>query len=418
MDERLALLRARLTQGVVIPACPLALTADRRFDARHQRGLIRYYGDAGAGGLAVGVHTTQFAIHDPRVGLYQPVLEIAAETMRTWPGESSVDDVQGPGFKVQGSAVGGQRSAVSHQSAVGDVQPSTFNLHPPAVGGRPIAVAGLVGDTSQATREAALAVSLGYDCGLLSLAALREADDDALIAHCRAVAEVIPLFGFYLQPAVGGRALSYGFWRRFAEIERVVAIKIAPFNRYQTLDVVRAVADSGRGGEIALYTGNDDHIIEDLLAEFWLGQTPISPPLFRGKGEVGGEVGLRIVGGLLGHWAVWTRRAAEILAACHAAHDGQAQARGQAQGLPLRVWAAQVTDCNAALFDVAHGFAGCIAGIHEVLRRQGLLAGRWCLDPHEDLSPGQSDEIDRVCAAYPHLTDDDFIAQNLDRWLA
>jgi dihydrodipicolinate synthase/N-acetylneuraminate lyase len=308
--------------------------------------------DAGAGGLAVGVHTTQFAIHDPKVGLYRPVLELAAETI------------------------------LGYQSFCDDAS---------------VKVAGLVGDTAQACREAALAVALGYDCGLLSLAALRDADDAALLAHCRAVAEIIPLFGFYLQPAVGGRVLTYAFWRRFAEIERVVAIKVAPFNRYQTLDVVRAVADSGRGGEIALYTGNDDHIVEDLLAEYRFGA---------------GHAALRIVGGLLGHWAVWTRRAAEILAACHAMPGGQAQ------GLPLRVLASQITDCNAALFDAAHNFAGCIAGIHEVLRRQGLLAGRWLLDPREDLSPGQVAEIDRVCAAYPHLQDDEFVRENLDRWMA
>lgn len=389
MDDPVVLLRTRLGRGLVIPACPLALTAARRFDERHQRALVRYYLEAGAGGLAVGVHTTQFAIHDSKIGLYRPVLELAfAQT-----------------FEV--------------------CETSKVLEKPP-----PVMVAGLVGDTEQTTREAALAASLGYDCGLLSLAALRDADDDALIAHCRAVAEIIPLFGFYLQPAVGGRVLSYVFWRRFAEIERVVAIKIAPFNRYQTLDVVRAVADSGRGGEITLYTGNDDHIVEDLLAEFRfrtisiprpesvaepVEARPLSsqPVAFRqAQGPAMQGAGLHIVGGLLGHWAVWTRRAVEILAACRAVQAGQAQ------GLPLRVWAGQVTDCNAALFDVAHNFAGCIAGIHEVLRRQGLLAGRWCLDPDEDLSPGQAEELDRVCAAYPHLQDDEFVRENLDRWLA
>ena len=376
-DRSVRALRAWLARGLVIPACPLALTADRRFDERHQRALIRYYADAGAGGLAVGVHTTQFAIHDPRVGLYQPVLELAAETI------------------------------LGYQSFCDDVS---------------VKVAGLVGDTAQACREAALAVALGYDCGLLSLAALRDADDAALLAHCRAVAEIIPLFGFYLQPAVGGRVLPYSFWRRFAEIERVVAIKIAPFNRYQTLDVVRAVADSGRGGEIALYTGNDDHIVEDLLAEYQFGDVSKFHPatgaepaeaaaLRQAQGAGGAERKLRIVGGLLGHWAVWTQRAAEIVAACHALPGGLAQ------GLPLRVLASQITDCNAALFDAAHNFAGCIAGIHEVLRRQGLLAGGWLLDPREDLSPGQAAEIDRVCAAYPHLNDDKFVSENLDRWL-
>lgn len=341
-------LRDRLRRGLVIPACPLALTVERRFDERHQRALVRYYLAAGAGGLAVGVHTTQFAIHDPRVGLYRPALELAAETVR----ELESD---------------------------------------------PVKVAGLVGPTGQAVREAALARDLGYDCGLLSLAALSAADLDALLAHCRAVAQVIPLFGFYLQPAVGGRALPFAFWRRLVEIEDLVAIKIAPFNRYQTLDVVRAVAEAGRGGDVALYTGNDDHIVGDLLARYRFGA---------------GRPVLHMAGGLLGHWAVWTSRAVELLALCQAA-----RAAGQVAA-ELTLLGEQVTDCNAAFFDAANGFAGCIAGLHEVLRRQGLLAGRWCLDPREDLSPGQVEEIDRVCAAYPHLNDDAFVAAHLDEWLS
>jgi dihydrodipicolinate synthase/N-acetylneuraminate lyase len=298
----------------------------------------------------VGVHTTQFAIHEPQVGLYRPVLELATETIRST-----------------------ERHIVK--------------------------VAGLVGHTPQAMREAELARSLGYDCGLLSLAAFRQASEEEILAHCRTVAQVMPLFGFYLQPAVGGRILSYAFWRRFVEIEPVVAIKVAPFNRYQTLDVVRALADSGRTQEIVLYTGNDDHIVEDLLTpyRFHVGE---------------GWVSLRIVGGLLGHWAVWTRKAVELLADCQATWG-----KGQVPAELLTI-ATQVTDANAALFDAANGFAGCIAGIHEVLRRQGLLAGRWCLDPHEDLSPGQAEEIDRVCAAYPRLKDDAFVAEHLDAWLA
>ena len=340
-------LLGKLRRGLVIPACPLALTRERRFDERHQRALVRYYLAAGAGGLAVGVHTTQFAIHDPQVGLYKPVLELAAETIR-------------------------ER------------------------GGDMVKVAGLVGRTPQAVREAELALSLGYDCGLLSLAAFRSADEEELIAHCQAVARVMPLFGFYLQPAAGGRVLSYRFWRRFVEIERVVAVKIAPFNRYQTLDVVRAVADAGRG-EIALYTGNDDHIVEDLLIAYRFGE---------------GAPRLRIVGGLLGHWAVWTRRAVEILEACKATWEGE---HVPAELLTL---GAQVTDCNAAFFDAANGYAGCIAGIHEVLRRQGLMAGRWCLAPQEELSPGQKEEIERVYAAYPQLNDDAFVAEHLQEWLA
>lgn len=344
--------REALRRGVVIPAHPLALTAERRLDERRQRALTRYYLAAGAGGVAVGVHTTQFGIHDPTVGLYAPVLSLAAEVPR-----EQVD------------------------------RPS------------PVLVAGLIGNTAQAVREAELAVAQGYHAGLLSLSALPDADDDALIAHCTAVAEVIPLFGFYLQTAVGGRPLARSFWRRFAMIENVVAIKVAPFNRYQTLDVARAIAESGRSDDIALYTGNDDHIVADLLESYRL-------PTETGTATV------RFVGGLLGHWAVWTKRAVELLDEVHHATMQEAIPRG------LSARATEVTDANAALFDAANGFRGCIAGLHEVLRRQGLLAGRWCLDPAEDLSPGQAEEIDRVCRAYPHLTDDAFVAAHRDEWLA
>lgn len=335
--------RETLRKGTVIPAHPLALTADRKLDERRQRALTRYYLAAGAGGVAVGVHTTQFAIHDQAVGLYRPVLELAMEELRS-------------------------RGAIP--------------------------VAGIVGATAQALREAQLAESLGYHAGLVSLAALPHATEDQLLDHVRAIAQVLPVFGFYLQPAVGGRVLSFEFWRRFAELDNVVAIKIAPFNRYQTLDVVRAVAASGREGEIALYTGNDDNIMMDLLTSF----------------RFGGKV-LRIRGGLLGDWAVWTRKAVEQLCRIQAAAD--------ADTIP-REWlllAQEITDANAALFDAANGFRGCIAGIHEILRRQGLLAGRWCLDPHEDLSPGQMEEINRVCQAYPHLNDDAFVGEHLDEWL-
>jgi hypothetical protein len=351
VNKPLHALRKRLLEGLAIPACPLALTAERRFDDRHQRALVRYYVAAGAGGLAVGVHTTQFQIHEPRVGLYRPVLALAAETSQQYADKSFVR------------------------------------------------LAGLVGDTAQALREAEVALSLGYDCGLLSLSAFGGAGVDEILAHCSAVAEAIPLFGFYLQPAVGGRILSYAFWRRFAEIERVAAIKVAPFDRYQTLDVVRAVADAGRGGEIALYTGNDDCIVTDLLAQYRFGPMGEAP-------------GLYIVGGLLGHWAVWTRKAVDLLEACK-------RARG-ASTVPadLLTLGAQVTDCNAAFFDAANGYAGCIAGIHEVLRCQGLMTGCWCLDPDEGLSPGQAGEIDRVYAAYPHLNDDDFVAEHVDEWLS
>jgi len=343
-----ARVHAYLSAGQVIPAHPLALTAERKLDERHQRALTRYYVDAGAGGIAVGVHTTQFAIRDPRHGLYRPVLELAADTVRSW-------------------------NAVS---------PLPFTL-----------VAGVIGETARAVAEAELAASLGYHVALLGLGALKTATDDELISHCRAVADVMPLFGFYLQPAVGGRVLSYSFWRRFAEIENVWAIKIAPFNRYQTIDVVRAVADSGRK-DVALYTGNDDNIIADLLTPFPFGGST-----------------RRIVGGLLGQWAVWTRTAVHLRFDTQFASDDALDAKW------LRTNAA-LTDANAAIFDAANGFAGCIPGIHEILRRRGQLAGTWCLDPNEMLSPGQSEEIDRVCRAYPELNDDALVAEGLDRWLA
>jgi dihydrodipicolinate synthase/N-acetylneuraminate lyase len=350
LDKQVARL---IRQGTAIPAHPLALNSARKLDERRQRALTRYYIAAGAGGIAVGVHTTQFAIRRPEVGLYCPVLELAAEEARRADARRSAPLVR---------------------------------------------VAGICGPTAQAVQEAALARELGYHAGLLSLSALQDADEDALIDHCRAVAGVIGLFGFYLQPAVGGRVLPYSFWRRFAEIEGVLAIKIAPFNRYQTLDVVRAVVESGRD-DIALYTGNDDNIVPDLLAPYCF--------------PVGGRtVERRIVGGLLGHWAVWTRGAVEILETCH-----EAVAGGKPVPASLLALGNAVTDANAAFFDAANGFAGCIAGLHEVLRRQGLLEGTWCLDENETLSPGQLPEIDRVYAAYPYLNDDEFVARNRDEWL-
>jgi dihydrodipicolinate synthase/N-acetylneuraminate lyase len=344
--------------GCVIPAHPLALTADRKLDERCQRALTRYYVAAGAGGIAVGVHTTQFAIREPKHALLRPVLELAAETAR-----ASLPRIGG---------------------SVDAPMIAPFAL-----------VAGIVGPTPQAMAEAELAASLGYDAGLLSLAALRGAPADAIIAHCRAVADVIPLVGFYLQPAVGGIPLGYDFWRAFAEIPNVVAVKIAPFNRYQTIDVVRAVGESGRT-DIALYTGNDDNIAADLVTPF----------------PFGAGAPRRIVGGLLGQWAVWTRRAVDLLDQAHAVADGE-----YVPSDLLRTGAA-LTDANAALFDVRNAFAGCIAGIHEVLRRQGLMRGIWCLDPAEGLSPGQREEIDRVTRCYPQLTDDDFVATHRESWLA
>lgn len=338
--------------GLAIPAHPLALNRERKLDERRQRALTRYYLDAGAGGVAVGVHTTQFAIREPRFGLLRPVLELAAETAADWQ----------------------QRSE------------------------RPVVrIAGVCGHTSQAVAEAELARELGYDAALLSLGALPEADADTLVQHTAAVAGIIPVMGFYLQPAVGGRVLPYQFWRLLLEIENLVAIKVAPFNRYQTLDVVRAVAESGRQQEVALYTGNDDSILLDLLTPFRVGQ---------GAPEV------RFRGGLLGHWSVWTKSAVEIFQEVRSVAES-----GRPVTPEMLTLAAQVTDANAAFFDAANCFRGCIAGLHEVLRRQGLMEGRWTLDPDEELSSGQMEEIDRVYSAYPNLNDDAFIRERLDGWL-
>jgi hypothetical protein len=344
---------AVLRRGAVIPAHLLALNAERQLDERRQRAMTRYYLDAGAGGVAVGVHSTQFAIRE--AGLYEPVLALAMQTAREW------------------EPLGGRRPLFM--------------------------VAGLAGRTEQAVREAGIARGLGYHAGLLSLAAMKGASEHELVMHCRAVAEVMPLVGFYLQPAVGGIQLPAAFWRRFAAIDNVVAIKMAPFNRYRTLDVIRGVVAAAAEERVTLYTGNDDHIVLDLLTPFTFLRD-------------GARVTVRIKGGLLGHWSVWTRKAVELLERLHAAvADG-------AVSPELLALDAQVTDCNAALFDVAHDFHGCIAGCHEVLRRQGLLEGIWCLDRTEGLSPGQTWELDRVRADYPHLIDDDFVAQHRERWLA
>jgi dihydrodipicolinate synthase/N-acetylneuraminate lyase len=338
--ETLALLR----RGAVIPAHPLALDARRRLDERRQRALARYYLDAGAGGLAVGVHATQFAIRE--AGLYEPVLRIAMQEAAGW----------------------ARRPLVM--------------------------VAGLSGATAQAKREAATARGLGYHAGLLSLAPMKGASLDELVAHCAAVAGEMPLVGFYLQTAVGGLALPMEFWRRFAQIDNVVAVKVAPFNRYRTLDVVRGIVAAGAEERVVLYTGNDDHIVLDLAAPFAV----------RRGGE---EVRVRFRGGLLGHWSVWTKTAVELL---------ERVQRGPL-GEDLLALDARVTDCNSAFFDVAHDFAGCIPGCHEVLRRQGLLEGIWCLDPRETLSPGQAEEIDRVYREHGDLADDAFVRENLSRWL-
>jgi dihydrodipicolinate synthase/N-acetylneuraminate lyase len=334
-------LREKLRSGLVIPAHPLALNGNRKLDERRQRALTRYYLAAGAGGIAVGVHTTQFAIRNPQFGLLQPVLRLTMEECR---------------------------------------------------GRDVVKIAGVCGKRDQATAEAQLAKDLGYDAVLLSLAALSNESILELLEHSRAIASVIPVMGFYLQLAVGGRLLPYEFWRQFIEIDNVVAIKIAPFNRYQTIEVVRALAESGRSHEVALYTGNDDNILNDLLTSFGFAKQRI-----------------RIVGGLLGHWAVWTKTAVSLLAIAKSYSDTI-----PSEQLTL---AQEITDANAAIFDPTHQFRGCIPGIHEILRRQGLLEGRWCLDPHEELSPGQMEEIDRVCRSYPHLKDDDFVEEHLDEWL-
>jgi hypothetical protein len=341
--------RRLISEGTVIPAHPLALDADRNLDVVHQRALTRYYIDAGAGGLAVGVHTTQFAIRE--IGLYRPVLELAAETASAW---------------------------TTRAMAL---------------------VAGLAGPTRQAVAEAEIARGIGYHAGLLSLAAMKSASEDEIIAHCETVAREIPLVGFYLQPAVGGVILGADFWRRFAGIDNVIAIKVAPFNRYRTLDVLRGVAAAGALDRIALYTGNDDHILLDLVLPFDLRDRGVTARAF-------------FRGGLLGHWSVWTENAIRQFEMCRAA-------RGR-DTVPTDLLAldARVTDCNSAFFDVANNFHGCIAGCHEVLRRQGLMQGIWCLDPNEGLSPGQMQQIDRVCNEHADLSDDTFVAANLSKWLA
>ena len=342
-----------LKNGVVIPALPLALNSSRKLDERRQRALLRYYLDAGAGGIAVAVHTTQFAIRKPEVGLYTPLLEIANEE---------------------------------------------FNRFNDRTRKPVIRIAGVIGKTDQAVKEARLALKNGFHAALLSVAAFKDSSNNEIIDHCKAVAEIIPVIGFYLQPAVGGRKLDVNFWRAFAQIENVIAIKMAPFNRYQTFDVVRGVIESGRSENIVLYTGNDDNILVDLLTEY--------------KISVGDAVNKkRIAGGLLGHWAVWTHSAVKLL---KAVHNGEFDKDVQ-KTLTL---ANQITDSNAAFFDSANNFAGCITGLHEVLRRQGILEGLWTLDKDEVLSPGQMEEINRVYAAYPELNDDAFIAENINSWLA
>lgn len=335
-------------RGCVIPAQPLALDENRKFMPEYQRALCRYYIDAGVGGIAVGVHSTQFAIRDPEIALFEPVLEKTSAFIDQW-------------CEYRGRKI--------------------------------LKVAGICGKTDQALYEAEFAVKAGYDAGLLSMAAFADDSVEAMLEHARKIAAVMPVIGFYLQPSVGGRILPYEFWKEFALIENILAIKMAPFNRYQTLDVVRAVAESD--ADITLYTGNDDNILIDLLTPY----------------EINGKT-MRIRGGLLGHWCCWTRKAVTLLEEIHSLEG--------AGSIPTELLTrnAAITDCNAAFFDPAHSFAGCIPGIHEVLRRQGLLKGTWCLDPQEVLSPGQSEEITRVHDCYPALHDDEFVQAHLTEWLA
>ncbi|MBM7580119.1 dihydrodipicolinate synthase family protein [Jeotgalibacillus terrae] len=343
-------IKQKLMDGTVIPAHPLALNEDKTLDENGQRALTRYYIEAGAGGVAVGVHTTQFEIRDPEINLYERVLGLAMEEIET--------------------------ADVKHDF---------------------IKVAGLAGRTEQAVKEAEFAAGKGYDLGLLSMGGLNDWSEEELLDRARKVADIIPLFGFYLQPAVGGRRLSYDFWKAFAEIPNVHAIKIAPFDRYCTLDVVRAVAASTRNDQIALYTGNDDNIVADLLTNYKV-QTDQ------------GVVEKQIVGGLLGHWSVWTKKAVDLF-------EQVQQDREQGHiSSELLIAGQEVTDANAAFFDSANQFKGSIAGINEVLRRQGLLKGNWCLMDHETLSPGQSEEIDRIFSQYPHLSDNEFVRANVNRW--
>jgi dihydrodipicolinate synthase/N-acetylneuraminate lyase len=344
MDRHIEALKV-LHEGTYIPATPLALNAGRQLDERRLRCLMRYYLNAGVGGIATAVHTTQFAIRDPKYNMYEPVLRIVSDEISQF--------------------------ETSRNKAI-------------------VKVAGVCGEIEQVLKEAELAKACGYDAALLSPSGLQHLSEDAMIERTEAVAKIMPVIGFYLQPSAGGRLFTYSYWERLVQVPNVVAIKAAPFNRFQALDVVRAVSLSGRKDEIALYTGNDDNIIADLLATYKFG-----------------GIENHFVGGLLGQWSVWAKTSVEIY------H----QARRRENIPELLTLATQLTDANAAIFDAAHGFKGCIPGIEEVLRRQGILEGTWCLDPAEVLSPGQTDEIDRVYRMYPHLNDDAFVKAHVADWL-
>ncbi len=341
-----------LAKGVAIPALPLALNSKREFNEKRQRVLMRYYLDAGVGGVAVAVHATQFEIRDSEIGLFEPVLKIAIEEIEKYEKATSKVIVR---------------------------------------------IGGVLGKTDQAISEATLQKSLGYDAVLLAMSGLEDYTEDEIIERTRKIAEIIPVIGFYLQKRAGGRIFSYNFWEKFVEIKNVVAIKTAPFNRYYTLDVVRAVATSSRADEIALYSGNDDSIVIDLVSEYE----------FKMDGKTYKK---SYVGGLLGHWAVWTNSAVKMFE--------KLKEIKKLDCLPkdILVLANEVTDMNAVLFDTANDFSGSTPGVHEVLRRQGILEGTWCLNEKRALSPGQSEEIDRMYKMYPHLTDDAFVKENIDKW--
>lgn len=344
----------KLHEGTVIPANPLALDENRQFDEKRQRAVVRYYLDAGVGGLAVAVHTTQFEIRDAKHNLLEKVLKVAKE------------------------------EASKFEEKTGETI---------------VMVAGACGPKEQAVQEAELAKRLGYDAVLLSPGGLNHLSEDEMVERTKAVAAVMPVIAFYLQTAVGGRVFSYNYWERICDVDNVVAIKAAPFNRYYSLDVVRAAALSKRADEITLYTGNDDNIVLDLISSY---QFTVNGKTYEKS----------FIGGLLGHWSVWTKKAVELFEKCKAV-------RGM-DSIPYEMMtlANEVTDTNAVFFDTANGFKGCIAGLHEVLRRQGIFKGTWCLNPDETMSEGQLEEIDRIYKAYPHLNDDEFVKENLNKWLA
>lgn len=343
-------IRNLLSSGIAIPAHPLALTRNLKLDEFKQRRLTRYYLASGAGGVAVGVHTTQFEIREKGVDLLEPVLRLASEE-------------------------------IDRESGKKDF----------------VKVAGVCGHTKQALTEAEIALKFGYHAGLVSLGGLNDLSEKQLVKHIQRVASIIPVFGFYLQPAVGGRILSYDFWRKIADIPNVAAIKVAPFNRYQTLDVIRAVCESSRSNEISLYTGNDDNIVADLLTGFSIKKNNKT-------------IKKNITGGLLGHWAVWTHNSVNLFKKIKKCRDNKFEGVHK-----LLMESLRVTDTNAAIFDPVHSFRGSIAGIHEVLRRQGLLDGIWCLNPKEKLSKGQLEEIDRVIEQYPDLCNDSFEKKFLEK---